>query len=372
LEHYDITPQNVFYADVEGNIGFVMPGLVPIRRGGKGLMPTAGRTGDTDWIGFIPFDQLPQAFNPAEGLLMNANNSVLSEDYPWFVSADWEEPFRAQRIGELLSTRTRLNIDEMSAMQMDTLSLMARQLLPKMLAKLPDDFPLPEPARGLASWSGVMDRNRPEPLIFEAWLREFNRAVYADELGDSFPSYWGHRPSFINFVLEEGAAWCDDLTKKARQSCSEVLAQSLGAALQTLEDDLGPLEDWRWGIIHEAQFNHDFFNMFPVASRFASRSIPADGGFYTLNRVANFLGSTKHPFAGLHGAGYRAVYDLSNLSASRFMIVPGQSGNPMSKFYDSLLKAWRDGGWIQLESDQDTLRERAEARLVLLPRGKPH
>jgi penicillin amidase len=255
---------------------------------------------------------------------------------------------------------------------MDTLSLMARQLLPKMLAKLPDDFPLPEPARGLASWSGVMDRNRPEPLIFEAWLREFNRAVYADELGDSFPSYWGHRPSFINFVLEEGAAWCDDLTKKARQSCSEVLAQSLGAALQTLEDDLGPLEDWRWGIIHEAQFNHDFFNMFPVASRFASRSIPADGGFYTLNRVANFLGSTKHPFAGLHGAGYRAVYDLSNLSASRFMIVPGQSGNPMSKFYDSLLKAWRDGGWIQLESDQDTLRERAEARLVLLPRGKPH
>jgi penicillin amidase len=267
-----------------------------------------------------------------------------------------------------MAAKAPMSIDEMSAMQIDTLSLMARQLLSKMLAKLPDDFPLPESAKGLASWSGVMDRDRPEPLIFEAWLREFNRAVYADELGDSFPSYWAHRPLFINFVLEKGAAWCDDLTKKTWQSCPEILAQSLDATLQMLEDMVGPPEDWRWDAVHDAQFIHDFLSRFPGASRLASRSIPADGGVYTVNRVANFLGSTDEPFAGRHGAGYRAVYDLSDLSASRFMIVPGQSGNPISGFYDNLLETWRDGGWIRLESHSETLRQQAEARLLLLPR----
>jgi penicillin G amidase len=372
LKRYDITPQNIFYADVDGNIGFIMPGLIPIRRSGKGLMPTAGWTGDTDWIGFIAYDQLPRVFNPDEGLLINANNKMVPDDYPWFVSNDWGEPFRAQRIAELMATRSLLSIDEMSAMQIDTMSLMARQLLPKMLAKLPDDFPLPESAGGLASWAGVMDRDRSEPLIFEAWLREFNRAVYADELGDSFTSYWSHRPLFIDFVLEKGAAWCDDSTKKTQQPCSEVLAQSLDAALQMLEDDVGPEEDWRWGAVHNAQFTHDFFSQLPVASRFASRSIPAGGGAYTINRVANFLGSMDQPFAGRHGAGYRAVYDLSNLSDSRFMIVPGQSGNPMSGFYDNLLETWRDGGWIEMKSQRDRLRREAEARLLLLPRKTPH
>ena len=109
-----------------------------------------------------------------------------------------------------------------------------------------------------------------------------------------------------------------------------------------------------------------------IASRFASRSIPADGGAYTLNRIANFLGSTDQPFAGRHGAGYRAVYDLSDLSASRFMTVPGQSGNPMSEFYDNLLGTWREGGWIQMKAERDSLRRRAHARLLLLPRGRPH
>jgi penicillin G amidase len=372
LSNYDITPQNIFFADVAGNIGFVMPGLVPIRRSGKGLMPTAGWTGDTDWTGFIPYDQLPRVLNPPEGTLVNANNKMLPQNYSWFISADWEEPYRAQRIADLLATDTLMSADKMSAMQNDIVSLMAQHLLPKMLAALPDGLPLPEPAQGLLSWSGEMERTRREPLLFEAWLREFNRAVYADELGDQLAYYWSHRPLFINFVLEEGATWCDDVTTEVRESCAELLVQSLGAAMQMLEDDMGSWENWRWGDAHEAQLRHDFFTRIPVASHFANKRIAADGGAYTLNRVANFLGSDHQPFAGVHGAGYRAVYDLSDLAASRFMIVPGQSGNPMSVFYDNLLETWRDGGWIKMESDRDRLRRQARARLVLLPSETRH
>jgi penicillin G amidase len=372
LANYDITPQNIFYADVGGNIGFVMPGLVPIRRSGKGLMPTAGWTGDTDWTGFIPYDQLPRVFNPPEGTLLNANNKMLSENYSVFISADWEEPYRAQRIADLLATDTLMDADKMSAMQNDILSLMAQHLLPKMLASLPDDIPLPEAAQGLVSWSGEMDRHRPEPVLFEAWVREFNRAVYADELGELFGFYWSHRPLFLKFVLNEGQRWCNDVSTEVQETCAEMLAQSLDAAVQMLENNLGSADNWRWGDVHEAQLKHDFFNRIPLVSHFANRRIAADGGAYTLKRVANFLGSAEQPFAGVHGAGYRAVYDLSDLAASRFMIVPGQSGNLLSSFYDDLLKTWRDGGWIQMEPDRDSLRRHAKARLLLLPSESRH
>jgi penicillin G amidase len=367
LANFDITPQNIFYADVGGNIGFVMPGLVPIRRSGKGLIPTAGWTGDTDWTGFIPYDQLPRVLNPPEGALMNANDNIVPQDYPWFIGADWDEPYRAQRIADLLATDALADANTMSAMQNDNVSLMARHLLPRMLAALPDGWPLPEPAQGLASWSGDMDRDRWEPLLFEAWLREFNRAVYADELGDSFALYWSHRPLFIDFVLEEGTVWCNDVTTELQETCADMLAQSLDAAVRMLKDDMGAADNWRWGAVHEAQFRHDLFNRIPGASHFANRSIAADGGAYTLNRVANFLGSADQPFAGVHGAGYRAVYDLSDLAASRFMIAPGQSGNPMSFYYDNLLESWRDGGWIQMQSDRVRLRRHAKARLLLSP-----
>ncbi len=368
LARYDITPQNIFYADIDDNIGFVMPGRVPIRRSGRGLMPTAGWTGDTDWIGFVPYDRLPRSLNPPDGLLINANNDMLPQDYAWFISADWEEPFRAKRIAEILqilATEAPISADAMSEMQKDNVSLMAQQLLPKMLAHLPKGSSLPEPARGLVEWSGEMDRHRPEPLLFEAWLRELNKAVYADELGDAFPSYWSHRPLFIEFVLENGTAWCDNVTTPVEETCPEVVAQSLDAAVRMLEKAIGPAQTWRWGHAHNARLDHDFFNRLPLASRLASRRIEADGGAYTINRVANFLGSSDQPFAGVHGSGYRAVYDLADLAASRFMIVPGQSGNPLSRTYDDLLTTWRDGGWIQMESDRDEMRRNAKGRVLL-------
>lgn len=367
LASYDITPQNILYADATGNIGFVMPGRVPIRRSGIGLLPTAGWTGETDWTGFIPYHQLPRVLNPPEGTLLNANNEMVPRGYPWFISAGWEELYRARRIAELLARKESMNADAMSAMQQDNVSLMAQHLLPKMLSRLPHGIAMSDPVSRLVSWFGQMDRHRLEPLLFEAWVREFNRAVYADELGESFPRYWSHRPLFLDFVLQEGEVWCDDVLTEVQETCAQILATSLDAAIEFLEKDVGPAETWRWGQVHQAQLKHDFFDRFPLVSRFATRSIAADGGAYTLNRVANVLGSADQPFAGVHGAGYRAVYDLADPSASRFMIVPGQSGNPMSSFYDHLLGRWRDGGWIQMEPDREQLHRIAKAWVLLLP-----
>lgn len=365
LAGFHVTPQNVFYADVDGNIGFVTPGRIPIRRNGHGFVPSAGWTGETDWTGFIPYDRMPRALNPPSGRLINANNKLVPDDYTWFISNDWEDPYRAERIARQLDGMKTHSLAAMTELQMDSVSLMARHLLPKMLRGLPTE--LPQAASGLRSWHGEMERSRKEPLIFEAWLRALGRAVYGDELGADLARYWGHRPGFLDKVLKTDSVWCDDVTTPARETCADCLRASLERALADLETELGAPDEWSWGKVHRARFDHRLFGAIPILRTLADRKIPQDGGYYTINRGANYLGSSDDPFASIHGAGYRAVYDLSDLAHSRFMVVPGQSGNPLSTHYDDLIEDWRDGQSFELGNDPEDLRQNASARLLLDP-----
>jgi penicillin amidase len=236
-----------------------------------------------------------------------------------------------------------------------------------MLERLPDRE-RHRPVTGmLRAWSGEMSRARPEPLIFAAWMRAFNRAVYADELGDLAREYLGYRPRFITFVLEERPIWCDDIATQGVENCASQLETALDAALEDLSDRFGrDPGSWRWGDAHRAEFNHLMFGHLPVLRSMSNLDVATDGGFYTVNRGAGHLGDPDHPFAHIHGAGFRAVYDLSDLSRSQFIIATGQSGNPLSPHYGDLLRTWRDGGWIELGQSRESLDREAVGRLTLL------
>ena len=164
--------QTVTYGDVAGNIGMASPGRVPVRRNGDGAMPVAGWTGDNDWTGFIPFDELPQVLNPPSGRVVAANQRPVGPAYPHFLGRDWPPGYRARRIYALLDTdatgRTGHNAAASAAMQMDRNSAMARDLLPLMLAPAAADAASRTALALLARWDGDMDRDRPEPLIFTA------------------------------------------------------------------------------------------------------------------------------------------------------------------------------------------------------------
>ena len=251
---------------------------------------------------------------------------------------------------------------------MDSVSLMARRLLPLMLERLPVSAAKNPVIELLANWQFDMDRNRPEPLIFAAWLRELVRSLCADELGSLFERYWDYRPRFVELALTRQPVWCDDIDTPATEDCSSRLQVSLDAAISGLSQTLG--DDpaaWRWGDVHEARFEHSFWQRVSVIGGFAGSFFAVDGGNDTINRAASRIADAQQPFAAVHGAGYRGVYDLAEPGRSRFIVATGQSGNPLSRHYRDLGALWRRGEGIRLDASREDLERDATSRLLLLP-----
>jgi penicillin amidase len=173
---YQTPTQNVVYADVAGDIGFFSPGLVPLRKSGDGLAPVDGASGDFDWTGTVPFEQLPQLHNPEIGFAFNANNANVPNNHQPTFGQDWEEDFRARRIQQFMDTVDKHSLDTSAAMQADTLSLAAKALQPFIATIAPSDERARQAQALLASWDGAMDKDRVEPLSSPLCWRRFTES----------------------------------------------------------------------------------------------------------------------------------------------------------------------------------------------------
>jgi len=363
LRSFTAPQQNMVYADTAGNIGFIAPAHVPIRAKGDGWVPAPGWSGEYDWTGFIPFDDLPTLYNPEAGRILSANNKIVGDNYPYFLGLGWDIPNRAERIKELLEATPKQSPESSAAMQKDTLSLMAKDLLPLMLQAAPRSPEATQALTMLRGWDGHMLRDEAAPLLFTAWLRELNRGIFADKLGALFERYWGLHPDVIHLILAEHHEWCDDRsTPDVVETCGDQLAQSLERAVAQLREHFGQdMKDWRWGRPHEAQFTSQFWSNVPLLGELLALHIPADGGYDTLNRGATPIRSASEPYADVHGATLRMIVDLADIDAARFMIAPGQSGNPLSAHFGDLMEPWRDFDYITFKTAPSA------AALVLAP-----
>lgn len=372
MERFHAPQMNILYADTAGGIGFTAAGRVPVRRSGRGRWPQPGWTGEADWTGFIPASELPRVFDPPRGRIVSANNRIAGSDFPHFLGETWDSPYRALRIEELLDAGDPLSPAGAGVMQLDIRDGMARHLLPLLLAATPEEGGTPgsrQTLRLLRGWDGSMDRGRPEPLLFVAWLREINRALYADAAGpELFPQLWQLRPLFVARVLTEDPTWCNDDGTPVVEDCRGVLAPALERALAGLAATLGGSpETWRWGELHKAQLEHRLLASLPLLGRWPSLSRPSDGGEATLNRGSTWIGSRDTPFAHVHGPGLRVVFDLADLDRSRFIIATGQSGHPLSPHWGDLVDTWQAGGAISLSGSEDLLAAGTEGTLTLRP-----
>ena len=339
---------NIVMANRGGDIGMISPARIPVRRGGYGDVPSPGAGALYDWTGFIPFEQLPQSLNPAKAFIVNANNpTVRTADYRYWLSLNRSPGYRATRIEQVLAANPRHDADTMTRLQMDSRSQMARDFLPLMIKIRPTSKLAGQALSLLKGWDGSMNRNKPQPLIFMAWIAALKGAIFADELKELFSSFSGFRTQPIKRALTKDQAWCDDRATKARETCEITLMRALKTATTNLAEKYGrEPADWRWGDAHKARFDHPVLGRIPIIGALFNVRIPTDGGSYTINRGHMNPDNPKAPFASIHGAGLRALYDLSDLTKSRFAIAPGQSGNPMSPHYDDMAEIWRDGGFI--------------------------
>jgi penicillin amidase len=349
LEKFVGPMQNIIYADTDGTIGFIAPGRVPIRGRGDGWLPVPGWTGEYDWRGFVPFSALPSAENPPSGRFVSANNKIVPESYPYFLSRDWDLPNRAERIEALLAAMPVQTPQASAAIEADTLSLMAQKLVPLMTRIVGRG----EGERGQAAiellqrWDCHMDREKVEPLLFTAWLREFSHAVLFGRFGEAVSDYWDLRPRVMEAVLTEHPDWCGDPKRPGEESCARRLGEALDAALtrlrRTYDEDI---KEWRWGRAHVAVFANPVFSRIPVLRDWFAVSIPTAGSYDTLNRGPSTIRDDESPFEQRYGAGLRIITDLASPSNARVITTPGQSGNPLSGHFADLLGRWRDFDWL--------------------------
>lgn len=351
LANFGAPEQNVVYADVDGHIAFMSPAKIPTRVSGDGWLPSPGWTGEFDWTGWVPSDAMPHALDPPAGRVVTANNKPVPDNFPYFLGRDWDEPFRAQRIAALIDQRAQQSLDSMAAIQRDIYSPMAERLLPLMLTT-PATTPQAQAAiERLKGWDRRMDKDKVEPLIFTAWLRDFNRVVFANRLGTAFDDYWSLRPEAIVGILKGHQDWCDDRILTVPKTCQEQLSAALLLALDELSAAYGPdMDEWRWGRAHPAEFTHRLFAAVPVLGRYLDTSIRADGGLDTINRGGFGVRSPTRPYQDTLAPGLRMVVDMADPDQARFMIVPGEAGNPLSDHYVDLVRPWRDGYMLMIDT----------------------
>ena len=371
---FHVPQQNMVFADIDGNIGFIAAGRVPLRKPEndlKGLAPAPGWDARYDWAGWVPFDELPQAYNPASGRLWTANEKITPPGYAHLISSEWAPPFRANRIAELLLATPKHSVASFARIQADVVSLPMRAALPRLLETKPRSEEARKALESLRGWDGTMAADRPEPVIAWAWWRELTRALYSDELGGVFRAQWSPRAVFVSHVLARSGdheRWCDDTRTPGVETCDDLLAISLDQALKDLRERFGnDMTAWRWGAAHYARHEHRPFGRQPLLAPWFDIRVPTPGDGYTVNAGRLDFFDEQRPFANRHAASLRAIYDLADLEKSVFIHSGGQSGNVLSPHYSSFTKAWAKGEYVPMVSARAVLDAQSHRRLRLVP-----
>jgi penicillin amidase len=372
-----VTPmQNIVYADasgVTGRIGLMLPGRIPLRtplNDSLGLFPAPGWDARYDWQGYIPTAELPHYTDSVTGRFVTANNKTVADDYPHILTREWDGPWRHDRIDKLLASTSLHDVESFSRIQLDTVDTYAVTLKRFLTESGPLEGRAAEAAALLGEWDGTMHRDRPEPLLFAAWARALSPRLYADELGEAFEDNWGYREDFMLRVLQDvdgSARWCDDRTTQDSETCAQILRLALDDALAELTEAYGAdMNAWRWGDAHISVHSGRPFADFPLIGSWFTREAVIDGGAFTVLRADHRMRSPR-PYAAVHGAGYRGIYDLGRPDDSLYMISTGQSGNPYSAHYDDLLPLWAEGGYVEIPTARERIAAEAAYTLTLNP-----
>ncbi|MDR0270523.1 penicillin acylase family protein [Paenibacillus sp.] len=367
LEYYDAPAQNFVFASKDGTIAYRGNGLIPIRKKGDGSVPVPGWTDEYEWTGYIPWDELPTTVNPKEGFIATANNKVIGDSYPYHLTDDWSQPYREERIQQVLSGKDKLTVEDLQKLQFDRKNLQAEEFLAGLITKIKDSSDLrqvdQEALTLLQNWNKMNDPDQAAPLAYELWLQSFDDVLFKPEISDDMMKLFNNKSvvkdEMIRKALKgEKEPWIDEkggIEKVALQAFQ--LAVDQAVSLQGKHPD-----KWQWGKFHQVDFAHPLGAVKPLNLIFNAKSVSMGGGWVTVGAAGWDPGSGEVD----HGAPWRTVIDMSNPSQSLNVVGPGQSGHILSKWYHNQVSDWTTGKY-HITSMVSTIYRNAGNELKLIP-----
>ncbi len=377
LKDLTVPALNVIYADVDGNIAIAPHGALPIRRRGVGRIPVDGSSGDYDWAGFIPDDQLPFALNPSQHYLASANGRPVPVGYPYYLGWMWDPSYRTRRIHQLLRTHDRITVEQMEQFQMDAHDSAAEAFVPILIEaydRKPYGGELARRAMDeLRRWNFDATPESIASTIWSVWFKQFRDSVWQDKFDaagvKSWPGAWGYSDTnlrqpeleVLEFLTRENptSPWFDDLRTPQKETRDDILQRSFLAAIEQLRKERGEnMNEWRWGKANVLRLHSN-----TQQSSLDRGGMPVRGDEHTL-----CPGGGGGEVTG--GASWRMVVDLSDLGHSFGVYPGGQSDNPASPHYDDQVKPWTEGRYLPLlfyASPQNFQPGEVESILLLEP-----
>jgi len=376
----DAPGQNVVYADVDGNIGYHATGKVPIRAAGDGSLPVSGADNAHEWTSYIPFDQLPNTYNPPSGIIATANGRITPDDYPHSISMEWEAPWRTERIYHVLESGRKFSAADMLGLQNDiqseTTLFAAERLVYAVDHASKPSGRARQAAELMRSWDGRMLASSPAPTIAENSVRQLRRLLLEPKLGAALAephadadselfkqnqkkivdwktySWLGRSVWMENILLHRPKRWLPD----KYPNYDELLSAAVEAAVS---DPQAPkdLASWRWGSFNAIDIEHPILGKIPLVKHWSGTGVwEQSGSGYSVKAV------TPN-----HGPSERFTANLADLDQSTLNTVTGQGGNFLSPYYMDQWKAWHEGTTFTLPFSAQAVESAKAHRLWLEP-----
>ncbi|MBI1800837.1 MAG: penicillin acylase family protein [Chloroflexi bacterium] len=366
--------QNLIMADVDGHIGYHTRGRLPLRSTANGWLPVPGWTGDHEWQGTIPFEQMPQAADPATHFIITANNKIVDDSYPYFISVDAAPGDRATRLHELIQPLTGATADDFAAIQADRLSVPARGLMPHLLAIVPPDEPSSRALARLIGWDCRVEPDSVAATIYEktrvALLRLLLEPIVGPELMTEMFSAAGGASALLGPLRSNLAALIEandtrllDPADPQRASWPAALQTALSTAVAELRAQLGDdMNQWQWARIHTTAPVHPLSVVPEIGDRLNPPRAPYGGDNDTV-QAAGFAPALGYTISS--SQCYRQIIDLGDLARSRWVVPLGASGHPGSPHYADQVAVWSANSHIPMLYDWQEIAAGAESVLRL-------
>ncbi len=368
------------YADNKGNIGLKVNGRIPIRSRGSGLEPVPGWSGDHEWEGIIPFEELPELFNPATGYIVSANNEILDSSYPYSIfGSAFALPYRAIRIEELLSGKKRMTHQSMRNIQADTHSrfglTLSQYILQAVARAGSDDERITELTKYLSAWDGTTGVDSVASTITQEFLVKLLNNTFSNKLSEELYQHF-LEPRNLNYVAgvlllmmhdDSLEHWFDDPGTEVVEDRHQTIIKSLAEAHDSLAEALGNrVSDWRWGEIHQLTFKHRLGSVPPFKQLWNIGPTEFPGDMSTVN-PGHHGDLGRKPYQVTAGASMRHVIDFGNFEDSALVITTGQSGRWSSPYYGDQAELWHDMKYLRVPMDREVIEKDAIGRTVFVP-----